>query len=179
MAAAGAGGSGAAADPAKALARLANEAKLVEKKPLAGVKFLPGSASSALSWIMTVEGPATYKIAGVDRPCPYAGRVFSISLQFPATYPFKLPDLSFTDTHLWHPNVAKDGEICLGELAKGGAHEWGPTKNILFLGEFIKSMLAEPSLKEPLNPDAAAQMMAGIETYESAARTAAAKAPKA
>ena len=109
-----------------AILRLSKEQALVLKKPVPGVEFVPGGESAPLEWTMRVEAPAEYTVAGVARPCPYAGAVFPVSMRFPANYPFKYPDMRFAPGLLYHPNVSKDtGELCGDRIAES----FGPTKN--------------------------------------------------
>jgi hypothetical protein len=73
---------------------LLQEVAMLEKKPVAGAKFIPGSASNPLEWTMMLDAPDTYTVGGAKRACPYAGHVFTVSIKFPNNYPFKAPDVS-------------------------------------------------------------------------------------
>jgi ubiquitin-protein ligase len=48
-----------------------------------------------------------YVANGASRPNPYAGRSFTVSVKYPATYPFKHPEPKFKAGSLFHPNVNK------------------------------------------------------------------------
>lgn len=78
---------------------------MLEKKPVAGAKFIPGSASNPLEWTMMLDAPDTYTVGGAKRACPYAGHVFTVSIKFPNNYPFKAPDVSVCDGAAGRPAV--------------------------------------------------------------------------
>lgn len=152
------------------------EAGIIEKKPLAGVKFTPGSAENPLVWTMMVEGPAEYNVNGGKRKCPYGGRMFEVTLKFPNNYPFKHPDMTFKAGQLYHPNVASaTGEICADTITKS----FGPTKTVLDLAKMVQAFLETPNLESPLDGECASELATAIEVYEEKARKMAEKAPKA
>jgi ubiquitin-conjugating enzyme E2 C len=63
------------------------------------------------SWVGTING---------GKDTVYQGLVYKLSLRFPKDYPFKPPQVKF-DTPCFHPNIDKDGNICLDILQVGFA----------------------------------------------------------
>ena len=80
-------------DASAALLRLSRESAMLAKKATPGVRFDPGGADAPLVWTMHVDTPEQYTIAGVKRPCPYAGRCFAVTIKYPVNYPFKAPEV--------------------------------------------------------------------------------------
>ena len=89
-----------------------SEVQLVAKKPVPGVRFEPGSDAKPLEWVMHVEAPEEYVVAGARRKCPYGGKVFPVHVRFPHNYPFKCPEMHFKPGLLYHPNVNKETGAC-------------------------------------------------------------------
>ena len=51
-----------------------------------------------------------------ERP-PYNLKAFSVCISFPREYPFQPPTVKFT-TRIYHPNVDRDGRVCLPIISK-------------------------------------------------------------
>lgn len=92
-------------------------------------------------WTGTIFGPTD---------TPYEGGVFFLDIKFPATYPFKPPRISFK-TIIYHPNINKQGSICLDILK----HNWSPALTISNVLLSICSLLSDPNPNDPLVPDIA------------------------
>jgi ubiquitin-conjugating enzyme E2 G1 len=54
----------------------------------------------------------------------YEGGFFKAHLTFPKEFPFMPPKLKF-ETEMWHPNVYKDGRVCISILHAPGDDEFG------------------------------------------------------
>lgn len=64
-------------------------------------------------WQVTIKGPN-------DSPCQ--GGVIFLKIQFPPSYPYKLPKITST-TRIYHPDIDRSGSISLDILRS----EWSPT----------------------------------------------------
>ena len=81
---------------------------------------------------------------------PYEGGTFFLNIQFPTDYPFKPPKIGFT-TKIYHPNINSKGEICLDILKDS----WAPNLNITAVLISLQTLLNEPNLDNPLEPQIA------------------------
>ena len=92
-------------------------------------------------WQSTIMGPSD---------SPYEGGVYFLDIQFPADYPFKAPRIHFT-TKIYHPNINRQGGICL-DILKG---QWTPALTLDKLLLSICSLLTDPNPDDPLVPEIA------------------------
>ena len=92
-------------------------------------------------WIATIKGP-------VDTP--YQEGQFKLQLDFGDSYPMKPPSVKFL-TLIYHPNVYRDGKICL-DILQG---KWSPVLQITTILVSIQSLLMDPNVNSPANRDAA------------------------
>ena len=92
-------------------------------------------------WIATIKGPSN---------TPYKDGTFKLQLDFDDTYPMKPPSVKFL-TLIYHPNVYRDGKICLDILQSN----WSPVLQITTILISIQSLLMDPNIKSPANRDAA------------------------
>jgi ubiquitin-protein ligase len=107
-------------------------------------------------WQIAVPGPDA---------TPFFGCTFLIEITFPITYPFTHPTISFK-TLIYHPNISKKGEICLGALSS----DWKPKNTVMEIMTFITNLLAAPDPNNPLEPQIAAQYISNRDEYETQAR---------
>ena len=92
-------------------------------------------------WQATIMGP---------NDNTYQGGVFFLKVQFPSDYPFKPPKIAFT-TRIYHPNINRNGNICLDILRS----EWSPALTISKVLLSIYSLLCAPNADDPLVPEIA------------------------
>eukprot|EP00871_Galdieria_phlegrea_P000873 jgi/Galph1/1787/GphlegSOOS_G491.1 len=91
------------------------------------------------------------------------GGVFKARLVFPLDYPVMPPTMRFT-SEMWHPNVYKDGRVCISILHPPGddphnyedaSERWSAVHTVESILVSVISMLASPNDESPANLDAA------------------------
>mmetsp|Transcript_6562 Transcript_6562/g.7134 ORF Transcript_6562/g.7134 Transcript_6562/m.7134 type:complete len:149 (+) Transcript_6562:65-511(+) len=137
------------------LRRLQAELKAISNDPPCECSAGP-VADDMFHWSGTIMGPPD---------SPYEGGLFFLDIHFPADYPFKPPKVQFT-TKVYHPNINKNGSICLDILKE----QWSPALTISRVLLSISSLLTEPNPKDPLVPDIAYQYSHNKVAYEATAR---------
>lgn len=83
-------------------------------------------------------------------------------MTFPLDYPFSPPTFRFTPA-IFHPNVYKDGRLCISILHRGGdltsgepdGETWSPAQSVESVLISIVSLLSDPNISSPANVDAA------------------------
>jgi len=93
----------------------------------------------------------------------YEGGYFTAHLTFPEEYPQRPPKLKFI-SDMWHPNVGKDGHVCISILHEPGddkygyekaSERWLPIHTVETIMVSVISMLSDPNDESPANVDAA------------------------
>nr|CAD2179737.1 unnamed protein product [Meloidogyne enterolobii] len=138
--------------PPNALRRLQQELVDVTDNPIEGIK-VHSAAENIFIWKVAIFGaPGTI----------YQGGYFKATLKFPSRYPFEPPSMRF-DNPLFHPNVYKDGRVCISILHPPGqdklsgesaAERWNPAHGVRSILLSVISMLNEPNISSPANVDA-------------------------
>ncbi|MPC25211.1 Ubiquitin-conjugating enzyme E2 G1 [Portunus trituberculatus] len=91
------------------------------------------------------------------------GGFFKAHLIFPREYPLRPPKMKFI-TDIWHPNIEKNGDVCISILHEPGDDKWGyekaserwlPVHTVETILISVISMLADPNDESPANVDAA------------------------
>lgn len=136
--------------------RIAKELTDLRKDPPANCSAGPRDDNDMYMWDGVIFGPSD---------SPYAGGTFNLTIQFPVDYPFKPPRLMFT-TKVYHPNINKDGFICLDILKTN----WSPALTVSKVLLSVLSMFTDPNPDDPLVPDIANQYKSDRAEYERMAR---------
>ncbi|KAI5147957.1 ubiquitin-conjugating enzyme E2 G1 [Enteropsectra breve] len=96
---------------------------------------------------------------------PYEAGIYRAEMIFPLNYPDAPPTFKFT-TPMWHPNIDKNGNVCISILHSPGNDEFGyeelnerwlPVRTPESVIISIKSMLDNPNFESPANCEAAQQ----------------------
>merc|ERR1712173_583510 len=91
------------------------------------------------------------------------GGFFKCHLLFPREYPLRPPVLKVV-SEMWHPNIEKDGKVCISILHEPGndrygyekaSERWLPIHTVETILISVISMLADPNDESPANVDAA------------------------
>jgi ubiquitin-conjugating enzyme E2 D/E len=107
-------------------------------------------------WNATILGPDG---------TPYEGGVFFLDVHFPTDYPFKPPKVRFT-TQIYHPNINKNGAICLDILKD----QWSAALTLRKVLLSIGSLLTNPNPDDPLDPYKADEYKNKRELFDEKAR---------
>ena len=93
----------------------------------------------------------------------YEGGFFKAILTFPEDFPQNPPEMKFI-TQMWHPNIYKDGKVCISILHPPGVdnmnelekaeERWRPVLGVEQILISVISMLNEPNCDSPANIDA-------------------------
>ena len=110
----------------------------------------------------------------------YEGGFFRAILTFPEDYPNSPPQMQFT-TKMWHPNIYKDGKVCISILHPPGTDKfneqekaeerWRPSLGAEEILLSVISMLNDPNPDSPANIDAAVMFRKNREEYNSKVRS--------
>ncbi|CAL2036843.1 unnamed protein product [Caenorhabditis brenneri] len=138
------------------------QSSLLLKKQLADMRRVPVDGFSAglvddndiYKWEVLVIGPPDTL---------YEGGFFKAILDFPRDYPQKPPKMKFI-SEIWHPNIDKEGNVCISILHDPGDDKWGyerpeerwlPVHTVETILLSVISMLTDPNFESPANVDAA------------------------
>lgn len=136
-----------------AVRRLMTEYRQLTKDPPEGISAGPQTEDDFLVWDCLLAGP---------KDTCYEGGVFSATLEFPSDYPLNPPKMKFSSP-IFHPNVYKDGTVCISILHPPGddpnmyesaAERWSPIQSVEKILISVISMLAEPNAESGANIDA-------------------------
>lgn len=126
-----------------------------------GCSASPTSDENLFVWNATIFGPAD---------TAWEGGLFALRLNFCASYPEKAPGVRFI-TSMYHPNISKDGAICL-DILRG---KWSPIYTVNTILASIQSLLSDPNPSSALNHDAAQTYIDNRAEYDKRVRRCAAR----
>ncbi|ARF11237.1 ubiquitin-conjugating enzyme E2 [Klosneuvirus KNV1] len=109
-----------------------------------------------MQWEATIIG---------SKGSPFEGGIFNLTIKFPQNYPFRPPEVKFV-TPVYHPNINKNGDICLDILKD----QWSPALSISKVLLSICSLLTDPNPNDPLDPSVAKIYKENKLEYEITAR---------
>merc|ERR1711879_804647 len=106
----------------------------------------------------------------------YEGGWFRAELVFPDTFPNMPPKMTFLTKDFWHPNVYKDGTVCISILHEPRVDEmnkqellsekWRPILSIEAVLMSVLSMLSDPNFDSPANIDASVEWKKQPDDYK-------------
>ena len=108
--------------------------------------------ANIMEWKLKIKGPPD---------SPYEKGVFDMLLRFDSDYPFKPPSVKFMKA-IYHPNIYRDGKICIDILQPDG---WASTQTVRTIMLSIISLLCDPNPDSPANREAAELYMKDKEEY--------------
>ncbi|KAG7884499.1 hypothetical protein KL938_001626 [Ogataea parapolymorpha] len=102
----------------------------------------------------------------------YNGAYLKCQMRFPSNYPFSPPAFRFTPP-IFHPNVYKDGRVCISILHEAGDafsgepsnETWSPAQCVESVLVSIISLLDDPNINSPANVDASKMFRDHKEDY--------------
>lgn len=103
----------------------------------------------------------------------YHGGYFKGQMRFPPEFPFLPPTFRFTPA-IYHPNVYRDGRLCILILHQGGdptleepdLETWLPAQTVELVLILIISLLEDPNVLLPANIDALVELRKNPEAYK-------------
>jgi len=124
-----------------ALRRVQKEFRDLITRPVEGIVVTPKD-ENMFFWECDLKGPVG---------TPYQGGTFHFTIEFPDTFPFKPPTVTFT-TKIYHPGINEEGHICLSMLRD----EWKPATSLTTVLKTIYDKIGKPSPDDPFDTEVAA-----------------------
>lgn len=102
----------------------------------------------------------------------FHGGYFKGQMRFPHDFPFSPPTFRFLPA-IYHPNVYRDGRLCISILHQGGdptsgeldSETWTPAQTVESVLISIVSLLEDPNVNSPANMDASLELRKDPEAY--------------
>ena len=107
--------------------------------------------NSIFEWTAVILGP---------EETAWEGGIFKLRMKFSDQYPNKPPSVQFK-TDIFHPNVYKDGRICLDILD----NNWSPVYDVQSILISIQQLLDDPNIKSPANNEASQLLQNNYKEY--------------
>ena len=134
--------------------RVAKELKRMSKNPPTGI-FMWSVGDSLENLEAIIEGM---------KDTPYEGGEFKLSITIPPKYPHVPPTIKFK-TQIYHPNIDRNGIICLDFLKPQPTGKWAPTLTLETVLIQIQLLMAQPNPADPLDVDIAEQYTMNREKF--------------
>eukprot|EP00736_Rhodelphis_marinus_P013441 Rmarinus@m.22934 len=135
---------------AQALGGLMKELNSLMKSPIEGMKiFLNEDNITDIQ--AEIEGP---------EGTPFHGGVFKMKLVLGPDFPASPPKGYFV-TKIFHPNVSKDGEICVNALKR----DWKPSLGLRHVLMVVRCLLIQPNPESALNEEAGKLLLENYSEY--------------
>lgn len=141
--------------PPQIIRKVSKEVLELAEEPPEGIKVFVNE-EDITDIQATIEGPAG---------TPYEGGLFRMKLVLGRDFP-AAPPQGFFLTKIFHPNVAKNGAICVNTLKRDWKSDHG-IKHILLT---IKCLLIYPNPESALNEEAGMLLLEHYNDYSSRAR---------
>ncbi|CDK27616.1 unnamed protein product [Kuraishia capsulata CBS 1993] len=114
----------------------------------------------------------------LNKDSVYNGAYLKAQMKFPSDYPFSPPSFRFTPA-IYHPNVYRDGRLCISILHTSGNEAsdepdnetWSPAQSSRSVLISIVSLLEDPNISSPANVDAALDYRKNPEEYKRKVQT--------
>lgn len=108
----------------------------------------------------------------LNKDSMYHGGYFKGQMRFPADFPFSPPTYRFTPA-IYHPNVYRDGRLCVSILHQGGdptsdepdSETWTPAQTVELVLILIVLLLEDPNVLSPANIDASVELRKNPKQY--------------
>lgn len=116
------------------------------------------------TWEVIIIGP---------KDTPYESGIFRAEMIFPLDYPEAPPTFRFISS-MWHPNIDREGNVCISILHKPGNDEYGyeelnerwlPVRSPESIILSVLCMLSSPNCESPANIEAAHHLRDDPEGY--------------
>ena len=133
-----------------ATTRLAKELLKINNEKIDGI--IIDKPDDLMLWNAKIIGPIG---------TPYENGIFELILRFDTDYPNRPPSVQFI-TPMFHPNIYRDGKICVDILQA----EWTPAQNVRTILLSIMSLLTDPNPASPANRDAAILYTSNKKEYD-------------
>lgn len=130
----------------RSLRRLSRDFKMMKENikngELKGVTVRLKDDTNFYFWLVRIEG-----VKNTD----YEGQQYELGIEFSSNYPMEAPLVNFVNSDMFHPNVYRNGRVCLDILD----NKWSPCYDVEMVVVSIQSLLDDPNVSSPANLDAA------------------------
>lgn len=130
--------------------RVLKDLKEIVKNPPYGITGFPRDDNLFL-WRAVICGPSD---------TPWEGVELELEIEFPQSYPLDPPKVKFL-CEMFHPNVYRDGTVCLDVMAEN----WSPSYGVVPLLQSVQILLNRPNPNSPANAEAARLLQRGEDEY--------------